>query len=53
MLKQLLQTHDVLLKVPEKIEDLRNPYLRQKHEVDLSSLAMPSDQGELLLTALL
>ena len=51
-MERVVQCSKVLM-MPEKLEDIGNPYLRPDHEVDLSLIAPPSDQGELLAIAIL
>ena len=48
LLEDMMHCEKVLMIPDTSIEYHENPYLRPEHEVDLSSLASPSDQGECL-----
>lgn len=48
LLEEMGQCDKVLMTPNTPIEERENPYLRPEHEVDLLSLASPSDQGEFL-----
>ena len=48
MLEELTQCSKVLMIPMTSVVEYENPYLRPDHEVDLSFIAPPSEQGELL-----
>ena len=48
MLEDIAQCSEVLMIRQTSVNDHKNPYLRPENEVDLSSLAPPSDQDESL-----
>ena len=46
--RKLLQCSKVLMTPRTSVLEHENPYLRPEHEIDLSFIAPPSKQGELL-----
>ena len=51
LLDDIAECDRVLMAPKFSVWEYENPYLRPEHEVDLSFIAIPSDQGELLFKA--